>query len=621
MHSPTLEEIRAIDPGLLAAPALESLADSLKTAGGSDLFQVKADFEFDPRLLLLQEQYAYDPNAWVEDVIGPAWDPDPWQSLSLDELVWDRFVALSTGTGPGKTAFCSVALLFFLANRPFPKVLCTAPTQPQLKRALWPEIAKWMRHSTGLGKTFEWTQTRVTMRGQHAAEWFAEAKTARPMPGQSSVESLQGLHADNILIIVDEASGVADQVMNALDGCITTKGVHIILAGNPVRKRGYFYRTISDERQRRYNGGSWHVHFISAEDSKHVDTDALQRNINLYGKNSDYFRVKVKGLPPISDVQGLISPEQIYEMHMRKPDGLESGISVIACDPARFGSDDSVIYVRKGWVIKERVEVYGMDGPGVAKVIDDLFEKWRTDFICIDSIGIGASVYDQVRILMRKYDTPARVEEVIVGEAAINDDKFINLRAELFWMLQYYVVKLSIPIETDRLDDELPQITYGWNRSDAKVKITSKDELRAIIGRSPNDADVLAICCYPDAQKDALRFKGTDIDYFQIGARGSGVGVGKDQQEESDQQGRLSSAAADPTDPGDSEHVDNTVAAFFQTNYSGRRSSVVSAPGSASVNGRHRDDEGSEARLIGLNHSGYTTRRRFSAAFRSQFAE
>ena len=601
-------------------PAFDELVDSL---GGLNLFKVNTDeFNFDHRLLNLQEEYAYNPNAWVEDVIGSAWDPDPWQSLALDELIWDHFVALSTGTGPGKTAFCSVALLYFLANRPFPKVLCTAPTQPQLKRALWPEIAKWMRHSNGLERTFEWTNTRVAMRGQHSAEWFAEAKTARPQPGQSSVEALQGLHADNILVIVDEASGVADQIMNAIDGCITTKGTHVVLAGNPVRRRGYFYRTISDERQRVENGGTWHVHFVSAADSKHVDITALQRNINLYGKQSDYYRVKVLGLPPLADTQGLISPEEVYSMHARDPKGLDKGISVLSCDPARYGPDYSVFYVRKGWTIVDRAEVYGMDGPAVANVGLALYEKHQTDYVCIDSIGIGASVYDHMKIGLRQYKKRVKLEEVIVGEKAFNDEKFFNLRAEILWMLSMlYVPKISIPIETDRLDEELPQFTYGWNQTDTKIKLASKDELRKLLGRSPNDGDSFALCFFPDVRKDAKKLAAASVEYFFVGARskaalvkGKDDRVGDKKAGQEDHRHTISSVVAgfsgppSEADPNDPETViENLFTRYVQRGRSG--ASVDSGSGR------------NEARFSGINPPQFTVRRRLGGAFQQRFTD
>ena len=473
-------------------------------------------YTFNKDHLALQEHYVYHPNDWAEDVIGEAWDPDPWQSKGLTDLVNDFFVALATGTGPGKTAFCAVAVLYFLSTRPFPKILCTAPTQPQLKRAMWPEIAKWMRHSGTLAKTFEWTQTRVSMRGQHANEWFAEAKTARPQAKQFSVESLQGLHAENMLIIVDEASGVADQVMNAIDGCITTKGAHIILAGNPVRRRGYFFNIISDKQQKIENGGTWRVHNVSVIGSKHVNQEKLDRNIRLYGKESDYYRVKVLGLPPLVDAQGLISPEQIYEMHAREP--VTTGQCVISCDPARYGDDYSVIWVRKGWTFVERAEIYGKNGPEVAKIITDLFDKYDPDQVCIDSIGIGSSVFDQVEINLQERECGDRVIAVEVGEKAINDSKFLNLRAELFWMLPTYVDRASIPINSDRLDEELPLFTYHWNKTDTRIQILSKDEIRAELKRSPNDADTFALSFYPNVLIDAVRLLTADVEFFRAGS-------------------------------------------------------------------------------------------------------
>ena len=542
--------------------------------------------EFDPKLLELQMSYIFNPNLWIEDIIGPAWEPDRWQTQGMDELVHDRFLALSTGTGPGKTAFCAIATLYFLSTRPFPKVLCTAPTQPQLKRALWPEIGKWLRHSNSLDQTFEWTQTRVSMRGQHANEWFAEAKTARPQSKQFSVESLQGLHADNILIIVDEASGVPDQVMNAIDGCVTTKGAHVILAGNPVRRRGYFFVTISDQRQRIENGGTWRVHNVSVLDSKHVDHKALERNIQLYGKESDYYRVKVLGLPPLADSQGLISPEQVFDMHAREP--IKKGMCVISCDPSRYGDDYSVIYVRKGWTFVERAEVYGMNGKQVGKVVLDLFDKCDPDHVCIDSIGIGASVYDFVEEGLKERECSNCIMAVEVGSAAINDDKFLNLRAEIFWMLPQYVKRASIPMETDRLDEELPAFTYHWNKTDTRIQILSKDELRAVLHRSPNDGDAFALSFYPNILKDAVKMVDADVEYFRAGSTNNRSSYALKAKQENEKRKNFDSSGED-----EDEVVDITQ---FLTPYAKR-----------------------EDRLSGIQTPSQTVRGRFGNAFRKSF--
>ena len=69
-----------------------------------------------------------------------------------------------------------------------------------------------------------------------------------------------------------------------------------------------------------------------------------------------------------------------------------TGQCVISCDPARYGDDYSVIWVRQGWTFVERAEIYGKNGPEVAKIITDLFDKYDPDSVCIDSIGIGSSL-------------------------------------------------------------------------------------------------------------------------------------------------------------------------------------------------------------------------------------
>ena len=143
-----------------------------------------------------QSKYVYDPCGWAQDIIG--FTPDKFQRDMMEDFIKYKFIALSTGTGVGKTCALSVLIWFFLSTRPFPKVPCTAPTGHQLFDVLWAELAKWQRQSKLLRESFRWTQKKITFNG-HEEEWFAVARTSRPQPGKISTEALQGFHADHLL--------------------------------------------------------------------------------------------------------------------------------------------------------------------------------------------------------------------------------------------------------------------------------------------------------------------------------------------------------------------------------------------------------------------------------------
>jgi len=456
----------------------------------------------DQRFIEKQATYVNDPIKWAHDVIG--FKPDKWQAEMMRDFIEHKFLAISTGTGVGKTCVLSVLIWFFLSTRPFPKVPCTAPAGHQLFDVLWAELAKWQRQSALLRESFRWTQKKITFNG-HEEEWFAVARTSRAQPGRDTAEALQGFHADNILMVVDEASGVPDQIMSAVDGAITSPGAHVILTSNPTRRSGYFFKTITDKRRSLEEGGSFKIRHVSCEEalrdtSRPEMIDGIKihiaRALEIYGRGSDFYRVKVLGLPPLAEAAALITPEQVYEAHLREvPD---TGQVFLSCDPARYGDDDTMFYVRKGWKMVDRARISGMDTMKVTKVGMDLVAKYKPDYYCIDVIGIGSGVYDRTRELYIENELPTSgLMPVHVGEKAEEEDKYYNVRAEIFWNLRAFIEKVGIGFDTEMLDEELTTITYGWDQKDSKIKIQSKDDIKKTLGRSPNDADAFAINFYP----------------------------------------------------------------------------------------------------------------------------
>lgn len=408
------------------------------------------------------------------------------------------------------TALLAVTILHFLSTRPFPKVPCTAPTQHQLFDVLWAEIAKWLRRSEMLSKAFKWTQTKVSLKG-HEEEWFAVARTSRPKPGELAAEGLQGFHADNILFVVDEASPIEDPIFNAIDGAFTTAGAYAILASNPTRRSGYFYRTISDPEQVHYK-----VRNVDANSAKAVTKQSIDRIIGLYGKDSDYYRVKVLGIPPLVDFAALISDEQMYAAHAREILG-DSGLPVVvSCDPARFGDDDSTMFVRKGSKVVERISAHGMNTMTIADIVVNLIITYTASVCLIDVIGIGAGVVDRVRQLLKEKKYYCKVIEVNVAEKAENEEMFANRRAEMYWHLRTRIDSISLPGLTPLLDEEAVVIKYS---AEKKIQIQKKEELKSILGRSPNDADSLALLFYNEVCFPSLYASPT---YFQIGEADTG---------------------------------------------------------------------------------------------------
>lgn len=179
------------------------------------------------RLILIWRK---NPVIFAKQALG--FIPDEWQSGALNDIRDHDQVAIRSGQGVGKTSVEAVIILWFLVCFSNAKVICTAPTKQQLNEVLWAEVAKWLVDSK-IKNILKWTKTKVYMIGSEQ-RWFATAKTAtRP-------ENMQGFHEDNMLFVVDEASGIDDRIMEAILGTLSGENNKIIMMANPTKTSGIF---------------------------------------------------------------------------------------------------------------------------------------------------------------------------------------------------------------------------------------------------------------------------------------------------------------------------------------------------------------------------------------------
>ena len=172
-------------------------------------------------------KYRKDITLFAKEVLS--FTPDDWQKDVFGSIVHERYTAVKSGQGVGKTGTEAVVVLWFLCCFPYPRVVCTAPTRQQLHDVLWSEISKWQSNSVLLSEILRWTKTYIYMTG-YEKRWFAVARSA------TKPENMQGFHETNMLFVVDEASGVADPIMEAILGTLSGKNNKLLLpAGHFMR--------------------------------------------------------------------------------------------------------------------------------------------------------------------------------------------------------------------------------------------------------------------------------------------------------------------------------------------------------------------------------------------------
>jgi hypothetical protein len=439
----------------------------------------------------LAQRSQRDPVWWVETVLGvELWTA---QRRIMRSVRDHRQTAVRSCHGPGKTLTAAATVLWFLCCFPDSRVVTTATKWSQVKNLLWHEVNrlyKGARVDGGLGGTCLQTQLYLPD-GRYALGLSTR-------PGQE--ESFQGHHAPHILLLYDEASGVPEAVYEAGEGYMTTEGARKLLIGNPTRAEGEFYRAFHSDR------ASYATHHISAFDTpaftgEAISEDVLARLVSRQWveerrkwEGTALWDVKVLGdFSKRSDDTvmslGLIEDAQGREVRPPAPDRE----AVVACDVARFGSDETVISTLEGSEV-EIVDTYqGQDTVHTTGRVRQEYDRLRqgrgSARVVVDDTGVGGGVTDQ----LRAQGVP--VTAFNGAESPIDPELYPNARSEAWFRGAEVLERMSIP-EDEQLAADLLAPKYKLDSQGRRV-VEPKEETKKRLGRSPDRGDSVLLLFTP----------------------------------------------------------------------------------------------------------------------------
>ena len=298
--------------------------------------------------------------------------------------------------------------------------------------------------------------------------------------------AFQGFHSENLLFIVDEASGVDDKIFEVGEGAMSTPRAKTVLAGNPTRASGYFFEAFHRAR------AAWTALRVSCADSSLVAPKYAESMAERYGTDSNVYRVRVLGEFPTAEDDAVI-PLDWCESAVRRDVAPFEDIRVIwGLDVARFGSDRTALAKRRANVLAEPVRWWqGKNLMQVAGLVFDAYHAAEDDDrpgeILVDSIGLGAGVVDRLHEL----GLPAR--GINVGESPAAGERYNRLRDELWWRArEWFEARDCIIPDDPSLIAELSLPKYRFT-SAGKLQIESKDELKSRGVQSPDLADAFCL--------------------------------------------------------------------------------------------------------------------------------
>ena len=436
----------------------------------------------DPFALCI-DQYARQPNAFWREVLGM--DPDPWQQEANRALAHGHTrLSIRSGHGVGKSTWAGGTMCWFANTRAPFKIGVTAPSAPQLFDALWAETrVVFSRLPPAWRELWSIDADRIKLKAA-PDECFITARTARA----DKPEALQGLHSQNLMLVVDEASAVDQAVFEAAGGSMSTPGAITILTGNATRATGFFWRTHNLERAR------WWLRRVSSAESKRVSPDFIQEIAERYGEDSNAYRIRVLGEFPLAEDDTLI-PAELVDSAMDRQ-AIAGGQEIWGVDVSRFGQDSSILIKRRGNVVSEPPRQWqGIDTMMLSGAIkyeyDNLPPQNRPALIVVDVIGIGAGVVDR----LTEQNLP--VLGLNVGEVPSISGRFMRMRDELWVRVREWLESRLPSLPRDdglRADLCAPRVEF---MSDGRMKVESKQQLRSRGFASPDKGDALCLTFAP----------------------------------------------------------------------------------------------------------------------------
>ncbi|MGZ4380586.1 MAG: hypothetical protein ACXVZ3_04080 [Gaiellaceae bacterium] len=285
----------------------------------------------------------------------------------------------------------------------------------------------------------------------------------------------------------------------------------LLAISNPLRTSGSFYDAFTRNRD------EWKLLRISAYDTPNLTGEKVSKQASKRlvsrrwverqakrGEGSNEYRIRVLGEFPSESEDSVVSLGDLQAAHAQN---LEPGFPlVIGCDIARFGSDQNVLSVRRGNVIRVARSYGGRDLMQTTGAITELAralteEHGRRPVIVVDDVGLGGGVTDRLRELGE-----FRVIDHNGGRKASSRD-YPNRRSELWFQFAELLPVLDLDPADEELGADLLAPTYSL-ASDAKRVVEQKQLTKRRLRRSPDRADSVMLTCVFEPPQTPGRSRG-----------------------------------------------------------------------------------------------------------------
>lgn len=438
-------------------------------------------------------EYLTDIKLWAKEVLGKTlWSKQEEIAISVVE---NSHTAVVSCNGAGKSGLAGIIAVWWVAVHD-PRdvaVICSAPTYIQIARVLFKEIQDNFRLAKDHGITLPGYITQ-------SQEWKLEDGTVmawgRRPADKDIVSAFQGIHRRYVMVILDEAGGIPEDLYTATEAVTNTEGARVLAIGNPDSRGTPFHKIFREDP-------TWHKIKISAFDTPNFTGEEIPEELKplliqpawverqkiSWGVDSARYKSKILAEFPDEADNTFFSQSAIDRGIDTEIDEDYNVDAVLGVDLARFGEDDSKVYINRGgrcrllssWTKATSIES--------ATRIHNLAIEHGVSQVRIDAAGLGGPIVDQVAALA---DDKYIVISMLGSAASPDNTRWLNARAHNYDTLREAMLDGRIDIDPDDkvLIDEMLMLQYKFSAKGA-IQIESKDDMRSRGVKSPDSLDAL----------------------------------------------------------------------------------------------------------------------------------
>lgn len=390
------------------------------------------------------------------------------------QLETHRFCVLVTHRQLGKTV-CAVNHLLKQALQntlPHPRYFYLAPFLKQAKMIAWDYLKRFSAPLPGVTAN----EAELCLRLPNGARiWVC---------GADNPDALRGTYADGV--VLDEYAQIKPDVFTEIiRPMLLSREGWAVFMGTPKGQNAFFELFNRAQKAAQSEPGVWWVGVFRADESGVISSGELERlrketpdNIFRQEYLCDFTASAENILIPIDGVV------QACARHY-SPAELRFAPKIMGVDPARFGNDRSVIFMRQGLQAFSPLVFRHVDNMTLAERVARQMESFRPDAVFVDA-GCGGGVIDRLRQL------GFSVTEIPFGSAPSRPAQYANKRAEMWGEMAAWIKAGGALPDCGELKADLCQVCYDFDAA-GRLRLEPKEKIKERCGKSPDTADALAL--------------------------------------------------------------------------------------------------------------------------------